>query len=928
MFSRNKSDASSAADDVASYGMGSTWGDSTMAADDARSVEVSDYYGDPLSLGRPGSAMRPPQYSQQYGGYSAAPPPSAARMATTRRPHYSQPPPPQPQPAKSNIASSARLENDRQVSFTADTKKKDKKDRKKKRYNPNLPESTRDNANEGACWRIFCRICTCLIPDSFLWSRTDASSKQAWREKMTIFQIFVWCNIFFLIVFGVLPLYFCRVKEGNIFEEYDWFQSSIDDVCNGLEIATYVIIFTVAVLMALQCLCSLALGLQSFLFRIAEERPFIASEFQENVMVMVPCYNEGERELRKTITSIVDSDYPEPHKVMVVVADGIITGRGEYFNTPTVLANLLGFHLDKRDPAHSYNSLGNDGENRASVYSGVYENDRGRGLKYIVIVKRGTPAEKSSSRPGNRGKRDSQLIVMGLFNRLHHDRKRTDLDKAMMEALRSLEIPLQSLRYLLAIDADTRISSTSISHMVYRMNTKRKVLACCGETKVDNKASSWVTMIQVYEYFASHHLKKSFESVFGCVTCLPGCFTMYRIKTDDGQALFASDVIFQSYRRNDIESLHEKNLYHLGEDRMLTSMMLKYFPEMNLSFVPIASCWTIVPEGYNVLLSQRRRWVNSTFHNMWELLKVNTMCGFLCISMNAVVLLDMLATMILPASVVYGIAFLYAALVDEQGLSLITIILFGMLIGVQSIIFLMRSRLDYIFWFLIYIILGIPVFYFILPIYSFWNMDDFSWGSTRQVRKSKSQKKVKNNEQQDKEQASKPTLSGKRTKRHEQTIQAEYHDRLQSLGAGQTNMSSWEEFQDVENGRGGGSTSSSSSESPLASDRKQSTTGAEADTSPIEVSLGYQSNKGRRQADGSKDQLHDPRRIQARARVGRQTPPPPDGSITTTSSNKRFNHYANLTDLNKGSNDPPTVFERDDDDDSDDEEDNIFRAEI
>ena len=26
-----------------------------------------------------------------------------------------------------------------------------------------------------------------------------------------------------------------------------------------------------------------------------------------------------------------------------------------------------------------------------------------------------------------------------------------------------------------------------------------------------------------------------------------------------------------------------------------------------------------------------------------------------------------------------------------------------------------------------------PVFYFILPLYSFWHMDDFSWGTTRQV---------------------------------------------------------------------------------------------------------------------------------------------------------------------------------------------------
>lgn len=30
-------------------------------------------------------------------------------------------------------------------------------------------------------------------------------------------------------------------------------------------------------------------------------------------------------------------------------------------------------------------------------------------------------------------------------------------------------------------------------------------------------------------------------------------------------------------------------------------------------------------------------------------------------------------------------------------------------------------------------ILGVPVFYFILPLYSFSKMDDFSWGTTRQV---------------------------------------------------------------------------------------------------------------------------------------------------------------------------------------------------
>src|SRR5690554_2703416 len=39
-------------------------------------------------------------------------------------------------------------------------------------------------------------------------------------------------------------------------------------------------------------------------------------------------------------------------------------------------------------------------------------------------------------------------------------------------------------------------------------------------------------------------------------------------------------------------------------------------------------------------------------------------------------------------------------------------------------------------------IIAIPVFSFALPLYSFWNMDDFSWGNTRVVTGEKGQKIV------------------------------------------------------------------------------------------------------------------------------------------------------------------------------------------
>lgn len=39
-------------------------------------------------------------------------------------------------------------------------------------------------------------------------------------------------------------------------------------------------------------------------------------------------------------------------------------------------------------------------------------------------------------------------------------------------------------------------------------------------------------------------------------------------------------------------------------------------------------------------------------------------------------------------------------------------------------------------------IIAIPVFSFALPLYSFWHMDDFSWGNTRIVTGEKGQKIV------------------------------------------------------------------------------------------------------------------------------------------------------------------------------------------
>lgn len=65
----------------------------------------------------------------------------------------------------------------------------------------------------------------------------------------------------------------------------------------------------------------------------------------------------------------------------------------------------------------------------------------------------------------------------------------------------------------------------------------------------------------------------------------------------------------------------------------------------------------------------------------------------------------------------------------------------GAIYGLQAIIFLLHRKFEMIVWMIIYI-LAIPVFSFLLPIYSFWKQDDFSWGQTRVVLGEKGKKLV------------------------------------------------------------------------------------------------------------------------------------------------------------------------------------------
>ncbi|KAJ2318840.1 Chitin synthase, class 1, partial [Coemansia sp. RSA 2704] len=282
------------------------------------------------------------------------------------------------------------------------------------------------------------------------------------------------------------------------------------------------------------------------------------------------------------------------------------------------------------------------------------------------------------------------------------------------------------------------VHDESLRLLVNCMNNDQLIMGLCGETKIANKRDSWVTAIQVFEYYISHHLSKAFESVFGGVTCLPGCFCMYRLKArkgDDWVPILTKPEICQEYSQNVVKTLHEKNLLLLGEDRFLTTLMLRNFPSRKMMFMPQATCKTLVPDEFKVLLSQRRRWINSTVHNLMELVLVRNLCGTFCLSMQFSIFLDLVGTVALPVAIVLTYILIVRACMTTYN-SVSAYLPLGMLIMVlflPGILILITTRKwVYVLWMFVYL-LALPVWNLVLPTYAYWHFDDFSWGETRKV---------------------------------------------------------------------------------------------------------------------------------------------------------------------------------------------------
>lgn len=491
-------------------------------------------------------------------------------------------------------------------------------------------------------------------------------------------------------------------------------------------------LFAQYILLAISILLCSVIGFK-FFAALQFGKKNVPENLDKFVICQVPAYTEDEDSLRRAIDSAARMKYDDKRKLLVIVCDGMIIGQGNDRPTPRIVLDILGVSETVDPEPLSFESLGEGMKqhNMGKVYSGLYE-VQGHIVPFMVVVKIGKPSEVS--RPGNRGKRDSQMVIMRFLNRVHYNLPMSPLELEMHHQIRNIiGVNPTFYEFMLQIDADTVVAPDSASRMVAAFLHDTRLIGICGETALSNAKSSFTTMIQVYEYYISHNLTKAFESLFGSVTCLPGCFTMYRIRAaETGKPLFVSKEIVEAYSTIRVDTLHIKNLLHLGEDRYLTTLLLKHHPKYKTKYTFNAHAWTIAPDSWSVFMSQRRRWINSTVHNLIELIPLQQLCGFCCFSMRFIVFLDLLSTLVQPVTVVYIFYLIVLLSINASVVPLMAFVLLAAIYGLQAIIFILRRKWEMIGWMIIYI-LAMPVFSFGLPLYSFWHMDDFSWGNTRIV---------------------------------------------------------------------------------------------------------------------------------------------------------------------------------------------------
>lgn len=148
---------------------------------------------------------------------------------------------------------------------------------------------------------------------------------------------------------------------------------------------------------------------------------------------------------------------------------------------------------------------------------------------------------------------------------------------------------------IIFIDSDSFIEPDCVTHLVkYFKNPE--IGSVSGHTDVQNINTNLLTQMQGIRYYIAFKVYKAAESVFGNVTCCPGCCSAYR---REYLMEFIDDWLNQRFLGAQCT---------FGDDRSLTNFIIKKYKAV---YSNEAKALTVVPDSFGKYMRQQQRWKKS-----------------------------------------------------------------------------------------------------------------------------------------------------------------------------------------------------------------------------------------------------------------------------------------------------------------------------
>jgi len=188
---------------------------------------------------------------------------------------------------------------------------------------------------------------------------------------------------------------------------------------------------------------------------------------------------------------------------------------------------------------------------------------------------------------------DTKKIIkkMGVSIRLINWRKCHGKLAGLSESLKKANGEL-----IIFIDSDSLVEPSIIKEFV-RYFKDETIGGVSGRTFVANANKNVLTKMQVGFYFLSYSVYKAAESIFGTVTCCPGCCSAYRKE-------YLAGILEEWAKLNTTK-------FTYVDDRNLTNFVLR--KRYHTVYAPKAIAHTYVPEDFRTFFRQQLRWTRSWF---------------------------------------------------------------------------------------------------------------------------------------------------------------------------------------------------------------------------------------------------------------------------------------------------------------------------